>query len=126
MLRLLAPAAVLFGLLALGAAPAAANHVGCGDVITQDTTLDEDLVDCPGSGIVIGADDITVDLNGHTISGTGATGFAYAGVDLSSNNATVRDGAVRGFEHGVQISCNNNLVRSVSASNNELGVFIGV
>ncbi len=30
---------------------ALANHVQCGDVITQDTRLDSDLVDCPGDGI---------------------------------------------------------------------------
>jgi hypothetical protein len=55
----------LFGMLvdqALG------NHVGCGDVITQDTTLDSDLSACPGDGIVIGASDITLDLGGHTVS----------------------------------------------------------
>jgi hypothetical protein len=41
--------------------------VSCGDVITADTTLDSNLVDCPSNGIVIGADDITLDLNGHRI-----------------------------------------------------------
>jgi hypothetical protein len=33
---------------------------------------------------------------------------------------------VENFEHGVQISGDDNLVRSVSASNNEQGIFIGV
>src|SRR5215217_3471983 len=59
------------GCLALGAGQASASHVSCGDTITADTTLDGDLVDCPSNGIVIGADDITVDLNGHTIDGDG-------------------------------------------------------
>ena len=45
--------------------------VECGDTITADTTLDSDLTGCPNNGIVIGADDITLDLNGHTISGDG-------------------------------------------------------
>ena len=57
-------------LLALTAGQALANHVQCGDVITQDTTLDSDLR-CPNNGIVIGADDITLDLRGHTITGPG-------------------------------------------------------
>jgi hypothetical protein len=63
---LFALAAVLALLLA---APAQASHVRCGDVITQDTTLDSDLLDCPGSGVVIGADGITLDLNGHVVDG---------------------------------------------------------
>ena len=47
------------------------SRVSCGDTITADTTLDSDLVDCPSNGIVIGADDITLDLNGHTVAGDG-------------------------------------------------------
>src|SRR5512145_568752 len=65
---------VLIALLgcALLAPPAAATHVSCGDTITQDTTLDSDLVGCAGDGLVIGADGVTVDLGGHRIDGAGA------------------------------------------------------
>src|SRR5918995_4880123 len=61
------------GLMAFGASQASASHVSCGDVITEDTTLDSDL-DCGDlSGgappaLTIGADGVTLDLNGHTIS----------------------------------------------------------
>ena len=56
--RLLGPG--LVAVLAVTALSRAAGrhsppHVQCGDVITQDTTLDSDLIDCPGDGIVIGA-----------------------------------------------------------------------
>jgi hypothetical protein len=63
-------------MLALAAGQALANHVHCGDAITHDTTLDSDLTNCPGDGIVIGdaADDLTLDLHGHTISGSGTDG----------------------------------------------------
>jgi dipeptidyl aminopeptidase/acylaminoacyl peptidase len=70
-LGLLAALATATALLTRSAGQAVANHVQCGDVITQDTTLDSDLIDCPGDGLVIGADNITLDLNGHTIDGTG-------------------------------------------------------
>ena len=63
-------------LLALSGVTAAAGQappagLKCGDTITADTTLDRDLTGCPSNGIIIGADDITLDLNGHTISGDG-------------------------------------------------------
>src|SRR4051794_41657583 len=79
----------LLALLALGS-PATASHVSCGAVLNTDTTLDSDLSDCPGSGVVIGASDITVDLGGHTIDGSG-TG---AGVDNGGgyDRVTVRNG----------------------------------
>src|SRR5215207_2731831 len=55
----------------VGVSQALAGPVSCGDTITTDTTLDGDLIDCPNNGIIIGADDITLDLNGHTVSGDG-------------------------------------------------------
>ena len=72
--------------VALVPSSASAAHVQCGDVITQDTTLDSDLIDCPGHGVVIGASGITLDLAGHTIDGTGANG-----VDGVNNRAMERD-----------------------------------
>ena len=73
------------------AAPAQ-GAVECGTNITQDRKLKADLVDCPGDAIVIDGDDITLDLNGHKIDGTGATGVTFA---AGSDNATVKDGVIR-------------------------------
>jgi hypothetical protein len=56
---------------AWGTVDALASHVRCGQTITGDTTLDSDLTNCPGSGVVIGAENVTLDLNGHTIDGDG-------------------------------------------------------
>jgi parallel beta-helix repeat protein len=58
--------------IASGGGSAQATHLGCGVTITADTTLDGDLLNCPNHGVVIGADDITLDLNGHLIDGDGA------------------------------------------------------
>lgn len=106
---------------------ALAAHIQCGDVITQDTTLDSNLVDCPGDGLVIGADNITLDLNGHTVDGDGDarpglgcdTGIRNGGFDSCSHQdaghdgVTIRDGTVREFAHGVQvvIADHNSLLR---------------
>ena len=70
--QVLAPVALLLMgcCLAFGAGPAAASQVSCGDTITADTTLDSDLVNCPNNGIVIGADDITLDLDGQRSTAT--------------------------------------------------------
>src|SRR5437868_5489743 len=59
--------AALLAFGALLAGPAFATHVTCGQVITKSTTLDSDLTNCPGDGVVIGANNLTLDLNGHTI-----------------------------------------------------------
>jgi parallel beta-helix repeat protein len=42
--------------------------VTCGQTITTSTKLGNDLNLCPGDGLVVGAPNITLDLNGHSIS----------------------------------------------------------
>src|SRR6266511_5524469 len=57
--------------LAAQASPSATpTKVSCGQTFTKSTTLANDLVDCRGTGLIIGVANITVDLNGHTIDGT--------------------------------------------------------
>jgi parallel beta-helix repeat protein len=93
-------------ILALGGSQAVASHVQCGDVITKDTTLDSDLIDCPGEGIVIGAPDITLNLGGHTVKGNaiGPGGlWTYGIANGYYERVTVRDGTVRDFNVGVGI-----------------------
>src|SRR4029453_612868 len=54
------------------AGQASGPQLGCGDTITVSTKLMKDLVNCPNNGVVIGADNITFDLNGHVIDGDDA------------------------------------------------------
>ena len=75
--------------LAFGASQASASHVSCGDTIIADTTLDSDLVDCPGNGIVIGADDVTLDLNGHTIDGDGGSNTNLNGESVAGQSPAI-------------------------------------
>lgn len=92
-------AALLTALLALTAKQAIASHVSCGAIITTDTRLDRDLVGCQGDGLVIGAAGITLDLNGHTVSGTGGG----TGIDDSAGHDRVRivNGTVTAFSNGI-------------------------
>jgi parallel beta-helix repeat protein len=80
MLAVILPAAAF----SIAVTPALATHVQCGDVITQDTTLDSDLENCPVDGVVIGADGVTLDLNGHEIDGAGG-GPLYGGGGINGD-----------------------------------------
>ena len=131
-LAILALALTFF--LAFGAGQASATHVSCGDTITTDTTLDSDLVDCPSNGIVIGADGITLDLNGHTISGDDEPfepcpddepcdiGVLNDGHDA----VTIEGGTVRDFGPGVGIVlAKRNRLRHLAAVGNTFeGIFL--
>lgn len=106
---------------------ALASHVNCGDKVTADTRLDSDLHNCRNNGIVIGADDVTLNLDGHTIDGDGKllascprdkicdAGVVSAGHD----GVTVRGGSVREFAVGVLVGgARRNRVLAVSSSGN--------
>ncbi|MGI9020826.1 MAG: right-handed parallel beta-helix repeat-containing protein [Solirubrobacterales bacterium] len=87
-------------------APAQAQAVSCGDTITTDTTLTEDL-DCPsGSGLVIGAPDVTLDLGGHFLRGNDINenpDKSDTGIRVSGNydGVTIKNGTVRDFDRGI-------------------------
>jgi parallel beta-helix repeat protein len=93
----------------VGGHAALAGPPSCGDTITVDTTLDADLLDCPSNGIVIGADDITLDLNGHTIDGDNTlvdpcpeNEFCDVGVANDGHNGvSIKGGNIREFAFGV-------------------------
>ena len=79
--------------------PAAAQPSLCGTTIVSDLALEADL-SCAGTALVMGADGISLDLNGHTIAGTG-TG---AGVLVSGRTGvTIKGGAIGNFEAGVRV-----------------------
>lgn len=122
---------LLAGLLALAtleitglSGVAHAVPIPCGTTITQNTVLDADVGPCPyggGFGIKVGADNITLDLNGHTVSGTspfvpseGAGVYVYR-----RTGVTVKNGTVRWFDGGVIIEGGSgNTVTGVTARDN--------
>jgi parallel beta-helix repeat protein len=78
-----------------------ADGVECGDVITSSTVLERDLT-CPGDGLLIRADNITLDLGGHTVTGSlraGTVGIDNPGYD----NVTITNGFVDEFQSGVVV-----------------------
>jgi parallel beta-helix repeat protein len=93
--------------------------VRCGQELLESTLVTNDLSECPGDGLVIGDERITVDLGGHTIDGVGlGTGVRNNGYD----SVTVRNGTVQEFDFGVQLlpETDRNLVEGLSLRQNQL------
>jgi len=122
------PVALLAALAAIAFGPGAsaqAAHVQCGDVITQDTTLDSDLIDCPGDGIVIGASGITLNLNSHLIDG--AFRDPDNGVDNTGgyDHVTVENGTIRDFHYGVEFQyADRGAISALRLVANSAGIFL--
>jgi para-nitrobenzyl esterase len=78
----------------------------CGANIDAHFRLDHDLA-CSGNGLIAGADGIRIDLNGHTIAGSGVG----AGISLTGRTGvTISGGVVRNFETGVRIADSTDIV----------------
>ena len=107
----------LVGLALMLASPAQATHVRCGDTLTQDTTLDSDLVDCPGDGVTA-TPGVSLDLAGHMIDGTD-TG---AGVRALDGVVRVHDGTVRQFGAGLETDEARFVLRGLRILSNGTGV----
>src|SRR3954452_15236303 len=103
------------------ASAAAAGAPACGTTLTRSTTLRADLRDCPGDGLVIGADRVTLDLNGHTVDGDAASsGGDDVGVRIEGHQGvTVTDGTVQEFDHAVRLTgADRNRILHVVATHN--------
>jgi parallel beta-helix repeat protein len=128
------------GATAVGGGRALASQVSCGERITADTTLQQDLVNCPNHGIVIAADGITLDLNGHLVDGDGTPAADcdqrkepcdFGVFNDGHDGVTVMHGSVREFAVGVLFGtasgrARDNSVLGVSATRNQfagLGIF---
>ena len=126
-------ALIVVGLLTLSGAEAADKQPSCGDTITVDTTLDSDLLDCPNNGIVIGADNVTLDLNGHTVAGDGEPFKACprdevcdAGVlNIGHDGFRLKHGSVRDFAFGPFIGrARDSRIVDVSSKRNSFFGFV--
>ncbi|HWD54382.1 MAG TPA: hypothetical protein VG346_04630 [Acidimicrobiales bacterium] len=114
------------GVLVATAGANGASSPGCGAHVTTNVTLTSDIGPCPPNtdGIVIAANGITVNLNGHRIVGTdttNATKQEQVGVRfLNVYNSTVQGpGEVTQFDAGVFIDGGgNDTVTGVTADAN--------
>jgi parallel beta-helix repeat protein len=112
--RLVAPITALVAFAAITTAGAVQARVGgetevsCGQTLTTSVKLANDLVNCPGGGLIVGAGNITVDLNGHTIDGTNKN----AGIDVQKRaNVTIENGTITDFHSaGVSVSGSRGVV----------------
>ncbi|MBU1197478.1 hypothetical protein KJ765_03095 [Candidatus Micrarchaeota archaeon] len=103
----------------------------CG-IIFEDTYLEEDLhVDTYNdSCIIIGSDDVTLDCQGHSITGPGYESGFGSGVDsLHHGNLTVKNCIIQDFKYGIRYilywhnySASQSLFENNTINNNYVGI----
>ena len=114
--------------IAAGLPGEARTEIACGQIITEDTTLQADLACPPGteSAIIIGASNITLDLGGHTVSGDTPGNGVFA---IDQAGIIIRNGIIDGFNYGVfvintsQVTMENLTVRNLDVSDPSQFIF---
>jgi hypothetical protein len=105
---------------------AAASITQCGTTVYSDVTLKFDLSCVNVSGVIVGAEGITIDLNGHKLTGD-RTSNRY-GIENTGSffDVTVKNGTLSNFDLGIYVDggdptygfTNGMTVRDVAAVNN--------
>ena len=102
-----------------------ATPCNCGDTVTADYTLADDMT-CTGDCLIVGADGITIDGNGHTI--TGSRGMGDYGIDNSGqfDGITVRNFAdITNFETGIYLNrSTGSTIQNNSVNLNNKGIYL--
>ena len=95
-------------------------HGRCHLYITEDTTLDADLVLDPQTNyaIIIGAPNVTLDLGGHMISHSGGSEMATGIIAEDVEGITIRNGTLEGFLSSVGLGHTDNaLIENLTIRN---------
>ncbi len=87
--------------------------------LNADCTLDSDMT-FSGTGFFIEADNITLNLNGHTITGSYSGPLPYYGVLVSGHSGvTIKNGTIQGFVYGVAlVNSNGNVIKNIVSNDN--------
>jgi parallel beta-helix repeat protein len=73
----------------------------CGQVLTRSTKLRRDLGPCPDIGLVLGADDITLDCDGHRIYGAAGANIGVKAQDRAGLH--IEDCRIDGFGTSIEL-----------------------
>lgn len=105
-------------------ASAAVTNPACGEVVQGNVNLTANLK-CSGDGIIVGADNVNINLNGYSIIGPGQQSSKVGVVIPNNNNINVMGpGVISGFQAGVLATGSQNVqVKNIILKNNEIAVF---
>jgi parallel beta-helix repeat protein len=99
-------------------------HLTCGDTIYEDTVMTEDLIDCPGDGLIIGADNITLDCSKYVIKGIKEP--VSSGIKMENiKGVTIKNCYIERFHWAIRSeNSDNNSFKNNHLNYNEQGFFI--
>jgi hypothetical protein len=96
----------------------------CGDTVTKSCTLNGTMV-CSGSGLIVGAEDVTIDGNNFGMTGSNAA-WSYGihnydwGLHRGYHNMVIKNLDISGFQEGVCIQGTSSGPNTARVENNTI------
>ena len=101
------------------------SSISCGQVIEESVVLTSNL-NCKSDGLLVGDDDITIDLNGFSVTGPSQNSSKIGVMLTNTENVTVQGpGTISEFQAGIlSTGGENNSISEIDFSDNHVGVFV--
>ena len=100
------------------------TNPACGEVVQGSVNLTANL-NCTGDGLIVGADNTVINLNGYTLTGPGQQSSKVGIVVPNNDNIMISGpGVIKGFQAGILATGSNNVqIKSTILTGNEIAVF---
>ncbi|MEO9320526.1 MAG: right-handed parallel beta-helix repeat-containing protein [Nitrososphaera sp.] len=100
--------------------------ISCGDILTSNTKLADDITCTDDQGLAIGANNITLDCNGHAVNNITPFNFG-TGIKLSGiSGAKIKNCSVTGEFYGFNLAnSSNNVLTGNTVNDSTFGFYIG-
>ena len=100
-------------------------HPACGQIVQGKVKLNSNLV-CKSDGIIVGANDTIIDLNGYSLKGPGLNSNKVGIMIAGQHNVTISgNGIISGFQSGIYLSGSNKVfAHEINLNNNKVAFYI--
>lgn len=100
-------------------------HPACGQIVQGKVKLNSNLI-CKSDGIIVGANDTVIDMNGYSLKGPGLDSNKVGIMIAGQHNVTISgNGIISGFQSGIYLSGSNNVfAHEINLNNNKVAFYI--
>ncbi len=105
--------------------PAVEIHPACGQNVQGNVKLVSNLI-CKSDGLIVGANNTTIDMNGFSLKGPGQNSNKVGIMVAGQHNVTISgNGIITGFQSGIYSSGSNDVfAHDVNTNNNKVAFYI--
>ena len=105
--------------------PTAEMHPACGQTVQGKVKLISNLI-CKSDGLIVRANDTTIDMNGFSLKGPGLNSNKVGIMIAGQYNVTISgNGIISGFQSGIYLSGSNDVfAHEINVNNNKVAFYI--